>query len=320
LEEKGINDYNEYRNIKGRIVTTEKPLKPGLRGITLFANGRMVNRSEFFGSSESSHFFSYTTGWLDIDFVDNWEQDVISTNRQSLDWENPKTNELRIFLTIVLGDIHKDWREKRKQKRRERVKETTKIDVPDWLNKVPDNIRDRLDSLLKSVDDSELSSSEQSSVVNNLHTIVPDYPYFHWRQLHPVIQNAAKTDYQNKDYYRAFIEAAKRFITETRKKSESTNQSDQSMIGEVYGHQKTLSVTKKYKKPDGSDFQPDTLKSIEDGQKYLSMGIVAGGRNPISHEEIRDLRDSDLFSEKDCLDGLSLLSHLMKRLENSEKN
>ena len=319
LKEKGIAEYDNYENIKGKIITTEKPLKPGLRGITLFANGRMVNRPEFFGSSESSHFFSYTTGWLDIDFVDNWEQDVISTNRQSLDWENPRISELSIYLTKVLSEIHKDWREKRKEKRRERVKETTNIDVPDWLNKVPKNIRNRLDSLLKSIDDSELSSSEQSNVVNNLHTIVPDYPYFHWRQLHPIIQDAAETDYQNKDYYRAFIEAVKRFITETRKKSQSRNQSDQSMMGEVYGHQKTLSVTKKYKKPDGSDFPSDTVKSIEDGQKYLSIGIVAGGRNPISHEEIRDLRVSDLFSEKDCLDGLSLLSHLMKRLENSEK-
>ncbi len=319
LEEKGLTDYSEYKNIKGKIITTEKPLKPGLRGVTLFANGRMVNQPEFFGSSESSHFFSYTTGWLDVDFVDNWEQDVISTNRQSLDWENKRTNDLRIFLTRILTEIHKDWREKRKEKRRERVKKTTNIDVPDWLNKVPENIRDQLDSLLKSIDNSELSSSEQSNVVSNLHTIVPDYPYFHWRQLHPIIQDAAQVDYQNKDYYRAFIEAAKRFITETRKKSESTNPSDQSMMGEVYGHLKTLSVTKKYKKPDGTDFPPDTLKSIEDGQKYLSMGIVAGGRNPISHEEIRDLRDSGLFSEKDCLDGLSLLSHLMNRLENSEK-
>jgi len=319
LIQKGFIDYENHNEIKGKIITTEKPLKPGMRGITLFANGRMVNRPEFFGSSESSHFFSYITGWLDINFVDNWEQDVISTNRQSLDWENSKTNELRIFLTKVLGEIHKDWRVRRKEKRRERVMQTTSINVPDWLNKVPDNIRNNLDSLMKSIDDSELSSSEQSNVVNNLHTIVPDYPYFHWRQLHPIIQDAAERDYQNKDYYRAFIEAAKRFITETRKKSESINQSDQSMMGEVYGHQKTLSVTKKYKKPDGSDFSFDTLNSIEDGQKYLSMGIVAGGRNPISHEEIRDLRDSDLFSEKDCLDGLSLLSHLMKRLENSEK-
>jgi len=114
LIEKEITEYEYYEKIKGKIITTEKPLKPGMRGITLFANGRMVNRPEFFESSESSHFFSYTTGWLDIDFVDNWEQDVISTNRQSLDWENQKTNELREFLTKILTEIHKDWREKRK--------------------------------------------------------------------------------------------------------------------------------------------------------------------------------------------------------------
>jgi uncharacterized protein (TIGR02391 family) len=319
LKEVNLTDYPEHEKIKGKIITTEKPLMPGMRGVTLFANGRMVNAPEFFGSSESSHFFSYTTGWLDIDFVDEWDEDVISTNRQSLDWENETTIILREFLKNILAEIHKDWREKRKEKRREKIKETTNIDVPGWLNKVPENIRNSIDFLLTSIENSELSASAQSDVVNNLHQIVPDYPYFHWRQLHPIIQDAAESDYKNRDYYRAFIEAAKRFITETRKKSESTNHSDQSMMGEVYGYERILSVTKKYKKPDGTDFPPDTLKSIEDGQKYLSMGIVAGGRNPISHEEIKDLRDSDLFSEKDCLDGLSLLSHLMKRLENSEK-
>ena len=45
---------------------TKKPLKPGLRGISLFANGRLVNAAEFFGVSESSHAFSYFTGWLDV--------------------------------------------------------------------------------------------------------------------------------------------------------------------------------------------------------------------------------------------------------------
>ena len=132
------------------------------------------------------------------------------------------------------------------------------------------------------------------------------------------IQDASRTDYENKDYYRAFQEAAKRFITKTREKSASKNSSEFSMMGEVYGKGKTLSVTHSFKKPDGTDFNGDTLENIEDGQKYLSMGIVTGGRNPVSHEEISNLRDSGLFSEKDCLDGLSLLSHLMKRLEDSK--
>jgi hypothetical protein len=71
------NDYENKDGIVGSIVTTEKPLKANQRGITLFANGRLVNAPEFFGPSESSHFFSYTTGWLNIDFVDNWNEDII---------------------------------------------------------------------------------------------------------------------------------------------------------------------------------------------------------------------------------------------------
>ena len=52
----------------------------------------------------------------------------------------------------------------------------------------------------------------------------------------------------------------------------------------------------------------------------LSEGVVAGGRNPIQHEEIRELNITGLFSEKDCLDYLSILSHLMNRLDNASIN
>jgi hypothetical protein len=89
------------------------------------------------------------------------------------------------------------------------------------------------------------------------------------------------------------------------------------MMGEVYGKGSKLTVTRSYKKPDGRAFPATTLENIEDGQKFLSMGIVAGGRNPVAHEEIAHLRDSGLFSEKDCLDGLSLLSHLIRRLDDA---
>jgi len=311
------SDYEHKDKITGKLITTEKPLKPGLRGITLFANGRMANSAEFFGRSESSHFYSYLTGWLDVDFIDNYPDDYISTDRQSLSWENEVTNQLKTYLSETLKALEQLWREKRKDLKKEKIKENTNVDVATWLRNVPENIRMQLEPILNTLDESELTTEEQTVTFQNLHTIVPDYPYFHWRQLHPTIQDAAETDYVNEDYYRAFIEAAKRFITETRSKSQSVIQSDQSMMGNVYGHNATISVCGNYKKPDGTDFHNDTLKSIEDGQKYLAMGIVAGGRNPISHEEIKDLRDSDLFSEKDCLDGLSLLSHLMKRLDNS---
>lgn len=80
-----------------------------------------------------------------------------------------------------------------------------------------------------------------------------------------------------------------------------------------------LSVIGNYKKQDGGEFAEDTKKNIQSGQQHLSQGIIAGGRNPLSHEEVNELKISDLFSEKDCLDLLSLLSHLFKRLDNSIK-
>ena len=69
---------------------------------------------------------------------------------------------------------------------------------------------------------------------------------------------------------------------------------------------------------DGEDNQKP-IANIEDGQLALSRGIVAGGRNILSHEEHNDLMNSGLFTEKDCLDLLGLLSHLYKRLDESEK-
>lgn len=79
-----------YGKIQGKLLTSEKPITPssGLRGITLFSRGKLVNAPEFFSSSTSSHFYQYLTGWISADFIDLLDEDVISTNRQSIDWEH----------------------------------------------------------------------------------------------------------------------------------------------------------------------------------------------------------------------------------------
>ncbi|HRQ87774.1 MAG TPA: TIGR02391 family protein [Bacteroidia bacterium] len=309
-------DYEHKGEVCGRIVTAYKPLNAEMRGITLFANGRMVNAAEFFGRSESSHFFSYATGWLDVDFVDNWDIDVISTNRQSIDWEHDATQKLREFLREVLAAVQRSWRERRKEKREETVTKGKDYSIPDWFSKLPPEIEEKVSTVVKKVvDDSELSAEDQGAVVEALHSLVPEYPRYHWRHLHSQIQDAAQTDYENQDYYRAFQEGVKRYISKVREKSGSTAETDSSMMGTVFGRGKPLLVTRGFTRPDGNDFPTSTTDSIEDGQKYMSMGVVAGCRNPLAHEEISDLRESGLFTEKDCLDALSILSHLMTRLD-----
>jgi len=312
-------DYQYKDDIAGGVITTEIPLRPGLRGITLYANGRLVNAPEFFGRSESSHFYSYVTGWLEVDFVDNWEEDVISTNRQSLNWDLENTEILRDFLQSILSEIQKDWRKMRKDEKRKKIAEKIRVDIPEWYSKLPKEIQPKIESIVDSIDRSELTAEEESDTVKSLHTLIPEYPYYHWRHLHPEVQESSKGDYQSEDYYRAFTESAKRYINSVRDKSGSSNPSEQSMMGEVFGDNPALIVTKNYKRPNGDDFPEHIKNDIQKGQKFLSMGVVSGGRNPLSHEEISNLRDSGLFSEKDCLDMLSLLSHLSKRLEDSRK-
>ena len=80
-----------------------------------------------------------------------------------------------------------------------------------------------------------------------------------------------------------------------------------------------LSVSSKYRKSGGNEFSSSTKENVEEGQKFMSAGVMSGVRNPIAHEEISELKKSGLFSENDCLDILSLLSHLFRRLDDAVK-
>ncbi len=312
-------EYKYESQISGKIMSTEKPLKPDLRGITLYSNGRLINTPEFFGVSESSHGYSYFTGWIEVDYVDEWEIDVISTDRQSLSWDLPRTEELREFLKKTMFEVERQWRAERKEVRREKIQKKSNVNIEDWFDKLPTDVRSKIEPVILKLEDSELQDDAQSDVVENLHNLVPEYPYYQWRQLNERIKDASKDGYKAENYYSAFIEAMKRYINDVRSKSGSTNTSDTSMMGEVFGNvDEGLVTSKNFNKIDGSDFNQSTKENIETGQKFLSMGVTTGGRNPLSHEEIKELHNSGLFSEQDCLDALSLLSHLSRRLDSSE--
>lgn len=314
-------DYLTTYNITGEILATTKPLKPDLRGITLFAHGRMVNMPEFFGVGESSHGYSYITGWLNIDFVDEGTDDVISTDRQSLNWELPQTEELRKKLQELMHLIEREWREKRKEERTKKIVKQTGIDVGTWYTKLPSEVKTGVENIVNTIiNDSELETEKQNSIVEDLHELLPEYTYYHYRNLHNTIKNASEIDYQRKDYYRAFEEAMKRYVLEVQRKSGIAD-TDSTLMNKAFGKEDTkiLAVTKKYKRQSGDNFNLSTIENIEEGQRWLSSGIMTGARNPIAHEEISELRESGLFSENDCLDLLSLLSHLFRRLDNAEK-
>lgn len=310
-----------FGKIEGNLITSEKPLTPssGLRGITLFSRGKLVNAPEFFSNSTSSHFYQYLTGWISVDFIDKIEEDVISTNRQSIDWEHPEMARLREFLSGIVSQINAIWRQKRREKKDNDLKEITGIDTEKWVNTLPGDVKDNTKQIIESLG-GEDALEKYTPVIKALHNMIPEYPLLHWRHLHTEVQIKSKEYYENKDYYTAFLEAMKKYSSAVKLKSGSSVTPDVSLMGSVFKEQDgILKVIGEYKKRDGGNFSDDTHTNVQSGQQHLSQGIVAGGRNTLSHEEIEELKLSGLFSECDCLDMLSLLSHLFKRLDNSTK-
>lgn len=135
------SQYAHSDQITGTVISAKTPVVSSMKGIALFSRGKLVNNHEFYGEKASSHGYAYLTGWLNVDFVDDWEQDVIGTNRQSLNWENEQTSELRRYLQHTVQKIYTEQRKKRAESKKNAIRKSTGIDVDDWLKKLPGHER-----------------------------------------------------------------------------------------------------------------------------------------------------------------------------------
>lgn len=317
-----VGDYKYANDVEFEFITSEKPIKPssGLRGITIFSRGKLVNAPEFFSDSTSSHVFQYLTGWIRADFIDLLDEDVISTNRQSLNWEHDEMQVFRVWLQELVSKVSADWRIKRKGKKEDEFKSQTGIDKERWMSTLPKDIKSAAEKIITTLSTDEGIDESFNPVVLALHQIIPEYPELHWRHLHEEIKDASKKGYEGSNYYSAFLEAAKRYANRVREYSGNNNEHDVDLMGQVFGFEENKwKVAVGYLRANNTDFASNTLKNIEGAQRKLSQGIFEGGRNIVAHEEALDLAKSGIFSEKDCLDLLSLISHLMCRVETANR-
>lgn len=216
-----LETFKESSKIKGSIISTAKPIPPnsGIRGITLFSRKKLVSLPEFFSQSTSSHFYSYISGWLEVDFIDELEEDVIDTNRQALNWENEYMKQLYSFLHSLVGYIQGEWRKKRKEKQNFELKKSTGIDFQEWQSKVPEQIRKDLDPILTSFTKASETPEKEKETLQNAHhlkNLIPPYPYFHWRELHPELKKCVYPYYKESNYYTAVFEGCKLYISKIR--------------------------------------------------------------------------------------------------------
>lgn len=309
-------EYARSHGIRGEVYASVKPLSSEMRGITLYVHGRLAHEPEFFGVSESSYAFSYITGFLEVDFIDELEDDIIATDRRSLSWETEQGSRLQEYLKAMLRGVAERRRETRTKAKKSRLSKDLGVDSEKWVSTIrgPEarSVRDVLEVLTSA--ESEIGDEDRDSLVVGLSELAPEYADLHWRHLHDRIKEVAEPFYTNRQYMSAVLEATKRYVADVRAAlPDGQALNDVNVLNKAFSD-KGLNVFAKW---GAAGFSPDTQKNIRTAQHALSLGVHSGFRNPLAHEELARLDAEGVFTYQDCLDALSLVSHLRRRLDDA---
>lgn len=163
-------EYEYWQSISGSIITTETPVKDTeMSGIYLTSRGKIVNTASFYGLRDNDQFHSYVTGYLEVDFIDDFDTDVISTDRHSLNWENDKTKELQEYIHTIIKKIGNEWRTKRSNLKKDDIKSLKNIDVETWQQNLPTYERELSDKIIGSIlENSNIDINESSEIIGNV--------------------------------------------------------------------------------------------------------------------------------------------------------
>lgn len=164
------SEYEHGSNIKGTIFTLETPVKDTeMRGIYLTSRGKIVNIASFYGLRDTDQFHSYVTGYLEVDFIDEFEDDVISTDRHSLNWEHDKTKELQTYLQAVIKKIGAEWRDKRANLKSTTIKEVKKLDIEAWQNNLATYEKDLSEKIISPIlENSNIDVEQSAQIIGNV--------------------------------------------------------------------------------------------------------------------------------------------------------
>ncbi len=310
-------DSKYFGKVKIFLATGKTPIPPssGLRGIALFSRGKLVNAPEYFSDSTSSHFFQYLTGWIKADFIDLLPEDVISTNRQALNWDQPDMTEFKEFLSALISKVGLDWRKKRSNKKDSEVEKVIGINKEQWFGTLPADLRVSVEAIVKNMGDSDEVSETFAPVVKALYAIIPEYPLLHWRHLHESIRDGVLDYYKNSQYGDAADQGAKLFAARLRKIS--TKDIDGTALASLFSFKYEANTLTQSPVIPINELNTESLRNMQEGQGHLTRGLMQGFRNPINHSPIKDVVPA-LISELDCLNILSLVSYLSAKLEYSE--
>ena len=137
--------------------------------------------------------------------------------------------------------------------------------------------------------------------ISNTNTHSASLEDFQNRKFHQQIHQHCKQLYIDNHYFHAVFEACKVYNKMVRTKSKETRDGYKLMMA-VWSPEGVLKIT---------SCQSETDHNVQNGIKFLSAGIMQAVRNPTAHEPAIEWP----ISKDDCLDILSFMSFLFKRLD-----
>lgn len=316
-DEAPVNDpHGISPRISGMILAASRPLPSQMRGITLYINGRLANDPEFYGASESSYASAYLTGHIEADYLDDLPEDIVATDRRSISWDTAEPAALQAYIQATLRKVSQLWRETRRDAQQRRLKTELNVDPSAWADTIrgPESqaVSEVLGVLISP--DSQIGDEDRSRVVSGLRTIAPEYADLHWRHIHPEIQASCELEYQGGHYYAALAEAIKSYVHAVESSIHGDARELNALEAAFGGKQPRIDVASPWA---SVNLGRDTRANIRKAQHELSRATWLGFRNPIQHEERRVLENHGIFTYQDCLDAISIISHLRRRLDGS---
>lgn len=165
-----INSVEEFKRLKdhgitGRVYTKSTPLRKKDSGFLLYVRNKLASENVFFDDRANDRFNSYVTGFFNIDFIDDSdEEDYISTARQSILWEeNESTIQLKHDLNKLISKISSLWRENRRKKKEELIT----LDESFFKGLTPTEI-----SSIKKVKDTLLTNSTETDDIESIKRVL----------------------------------------------------------------------------------------------------------------------------------------------------
>ncbi|MET2972681.1 ATP-binding protein [Vibrio harveyi] len=169
-DEKYDENYVHWEQMKGSVITLKTPVKDTeMRGIYLTSRGKIVNVASFYGARDNDQFHNYVTGYLEVDFIDDFDDDVISTDRHSLNWEHEETRDLQAYLQSIIKVIGKEWREKRARVKQAAVEEKHQVGIEQWKENLPTFERELGDKIITPIlENSNIDVDESADLIGNV--------------------------------------------------------------------------------------------------------------------------------------------------------